>query len=220
MSENNYPKLHNAMWPGLVGKKSMGGDEADISLDQMLDLTARAEVNGVKFDGVDIRTSYGMKSLGHADFAPIYQELDRRKAIVYCHPHEPVFAGGLIPGVSGATIEFCTDSTRAISLHLSLSTNAHPEIDGVTLGHHDASHHGQEPSKLEQLALIEDAEMKVAVDFTFPHGDTNLRKLETRAGGPDATPSGGDDRNDVQPHDSIRPRRIGAGTLIFTGNTL
>ena len=69
----------------------------------------------LKFDGVDIRTSYGMKWLGHADFAPIYQELDRRKAIVYCHPHEPVFAGGLIPGVSGATIEFCTDSTRAIA---------------------------------------------------------------------------------------------------------
>jgi len=43
MSENNYPKLHNAMWPGLVGKKSMGGDEADISLDQMLDLTAKAD---------------------------------------------------------------------------------------------------------------------------------------------------------------------------------
>jgi sugar phosphate isomerase/epimerase len=54
MSANNYPKLHNAMWPGLVGKKSMGGDEADLALDQMLDLTAKAEVNGVKFDGVDI----------------------------------------------------------------------------------------------------------------------------------------------------------------------
>jgi sugar phosphate isomerase/epimerase len=54
MSQNNYPKLHNAMWPGLVGKKSMGGAEADIALDQMLDLTAKAEVNGVKFDGVDL----------------------------------------------------------------------------------------------------------------------------------------------------------------------
>ena len=54
MSQNNYPKLHNAMWPGLVGKKSMGGAEADLALDQMLDLTAKAEVNGVKFDGVDL----------------------------------------------------------------------------------------------------------------------------------------------------------------------
>jgi sugar phosphate isomerase/epimerase len=51
---NNYPKLHNAMWPGLVGKKSMGGEEADLLLDEMIDLTANAEVDGVKFDGIDI----------------------------------------------------------------------------------------------------------------------------------------------------------------------
>jgi len=50
---NNYPKLHNAMWPGLVGKGSPGA-EPGIDLDTMLDLTARAEVNGVKFDGVDL----------------------------------------------------------------------------------------------------------------------------------------------------------------------
>ena len=50
---NNFPKLHNAMWPGLVGKGSPGAEPC-IDLDTMLDLTARAEVNGVKFDGVDI----------------------------------------------------------------------------------------------------------------------------------------------------------------------
>ena len=49
---NTYPKLHNAMWPGLVGK---GADsEPPISLDTMLDLTAATEVGGVKFDGVDL----------------------------------------------------------------------------------------------------------------------------------------------------------------------
>jgi sugar phosphate isomerase/epimerase len=46
------PKLHNAMWPGLVGK---GPDsEPPIDLDTMLDLTAKAEVNGTRFDGVDL----------------------------------------------------------------------------------------------------------------------------------------------------------------------
>lgn len=50
---NQYPKLHNAMWPGLVGKGSPGA-EPGLDLDTMLDLTAKAEVNGVKFDGVDI----------------------------------------------------------------------------------------------------------------------------------------------------------------------
>jgi sugar phosphate isomerase/epimerase len=50
---NNYPKLHNAMWPGLVGKGSPGA-EPSISLDKMLNLTAKAKVDGIKFDGVDI----------------------------------------------------------------------------------------------------------------------------------------------------------------------
>ena len=48
-----YPKLHNAMWPGLVGKGGPGA-EPPIDLDTMLDLTAAAEVDGVRFDGVDL----------------------------------------------------------------------------------------------------------------------------------------------------------------------
>ena len=49
---NNYPKLHNATWPGVVGK---GPDsEPPIPFDDMLKMTAAAEVNGVKFDGVDL----------------------------------------------------------------------------------------------------------------------------------------------------------------------
>ena len=50
---NTYPKLHNAMWPGLVGKASQGGDEPDLSLDTMLELTSAAEVDGQKFEGID-----------------------------------------------------------------------------------------------------------------------------------------------------------------------
>ena len=49
-STHAYPALHNAMWPGLVGK---GPDsEPPIDLDTMLELTAAAEVEGVRFDGV------------------------------------------------------------------------------------------------------------------------------------------------------------------------
>ncbi len=49
---NNYPKLHNATWPGIVGK---GPDsEPPIPFDKMLEMTAAAEVDGVKFDGVDL----------------------------------------------------------------------------------------------------------------------------------------------------------------------
>ncbi len=56
-----------------------------------------------------------------------------------------------------------TNSSRVITL--SLSTGERPEIPGVTLGHHDASHHGLDPAKLEQLALIEEAEIKVFGEF-------------------------------------------------------
>ncbi|MDG2126144.1 MAG: TIM barrel protein [Verrucomicrobiales bacterium] len=50
---NALPKLHNAMWPGLVGKGTDEGQEPPISLERMLELTANAEVNGSKFEGVD-----------------------------------------------------------------------------------------------------------------------------------------------------------------------
>jgi sugar phosphate isomerase/epimerase len=49
---NYAPKLHNAAWPGVVGKGE--GSEPAIDLDTMLDLTAAAEVDGIKFDGVDL----------------------------------------------------------------------------------------------------------------------------------------------------------------------
>jgi len=46
-------KLHNAMWPGLVGKEP-NTDHPPIALDQMLDMTVAANVDGHKFDGVDL----------------------------------------------------------------------------------------------------------------------------------------------------------------------
>jgi sugar phosphate isomerase/epimerase len=49
---HKYPAIHNAMWPGLVGKGP--GAEPPIDLDTMLDLTAAASVNGTTFDGVDL----------------------------------------------------------------------------------------------------------------------------------------------------------------------
>ncbi|MEM7380748.1 MAG: TIM barrel protein [Bacteroidota bacterium] len=52
MQKNNYPKLHNASWPGVVGK---GPDsEPPIPIDTMIELTTNAEVDGVKFDGFDL----------------------------------------------------------------------------------------------------------------------------------------------------------------------
>jgi len=51
--KHSHPRIHNAMWPGLVGKGSPGAEPA-IDLDTMLDVTAKASVDGAKFDGVDL----------------------------------------------------------------------------------------------------------------------------------------------------------------------
>lgn len=52
-----------------------------------------------------------------------------------------------------------TDSTRLITIMLGGSTYV-PPILGVTLGHHDLSHHGKDPGKLAQLRIVELETMK------------------------------------------------------------
>ena len=57
-----------------------------------------------------------------------------------------------------------TDSTRLITIMLGGSTNA-PPIPGVSLGHHDLSHHGKDQTKLDQLKLVELETMKTLRDL-------------------------------------------------------
>lgn len=79
---HNFPKLHNAAWPGVVGK---GPDsEPPIPLETMLDLTAAAEVDGVKFDGVDLFLSEPHVSIdsSDADLEKLAGELKSRNLVV------------------------------------------------------------------------------------------------------------------------------------------
>lgn len=57
-----------------------------------------------------------------------------------------------------------TDSTRLITIMLTGSSNA-PPIQGVSLGHHDLSHHGKDPGKLAQLKIVELETMKTVRDL-------------------------------------------------------
>jgi hypothetical protein len=57
-----------------------------------------------------------------------------------------------------------TDSTRSIALYL-WSHTERLDLPGVAVSHHDASHHGQDEAKIKQLALIEEAEMKLFGEF-------------------------------------------------------
>ncbi len=74
----------------------------------------------LKADGVYMFTNwggkalYGDKYLGDAALAPIYEELNRRKAVIYTHPKDAACCAGAIPGVPGSTIEYSMDTARSI----------------------------------------------------------------------------------------------------------
>jgi hypothetical protein len=57
-----------------------------------------------------------------------------------------------------------TDSTRLFTLSLQNCGFLLP-VPGVTLGRHDLSHHGKDPEKLRQLALVEEAELEALGGF-------------------------------------------------------
>src|SRR5437879_6078340 len=82
----------------------------------------------LKADGVYMYTNWGGKSpygdkyLGDPALAPIYEELNRRKAVVYTHPKDAACCHDSLPNVNGATIEYPMDTTRTIMSLLSTNT--------------------------------------------------------------------------------------------------
>ena len=80
-------------------------------------------------DGVYLQTSYDDKWPGDPAFAPVFDELNRRKAVVFVHPTEPVCCANLIPGIPSNVVEFVFDTTRAIVSFLAGGTFSRcPEI--------------------------------------------------------------------------------------------
>ena len=69
----------------------------------------------LKADGIGLFTDYDAKYLGDPAFTPVLAELDRRKCVVYTHPICPDCCKNLVPGVSEASIEYGTDTTRTIA---------------------------------------------------------------------------------------------------------
>jgi 6-methylsalicylate decarboxylase len=72
----------------------------------------------LKAPGVGLFTSYGGQWLGDKRFDPVFEELNRRKAIVYVHPNTANCCGRLIPEVADTLIEYGTDTTRAIASYI------------------------------------------------------------------------------------------------------
>src|SRR5437667_1875213 len=68
----------------------------------------------LKADGISLFTSYGDKWLGDPAFNPVFEELDRRHAVVYTHPNTANCCRNLLANVGDGAIEWGTDPTRAI----------------------------------------------------------------------------------------------------------
>ena len=68
----------------------------------------------LKADGIGLMTSYGGKWPGDPAFAPVWEELNRRKAVVYFHPNTPGCCGDLVPGAPPSMLEWPYDTGRAV----------------------------------------------------------------------------------------------------------
>jgi len=109
----------------------------------------------LKADGIGLMTSYGDQWLGDAAFAPVWQELNRRRAVVYTHPHAPDCCASLKVGIPATDIEWATDTTRAMaSLLFSGAAARYPEIRWIF------SHGGGTTPFLLSRFLYEEKTMK------------------------------------------------------------
>jgi predicted TIM-barrel fold metal-dependent hydrolase len=72
----------------------------------------------IKAPGVGMMTSYGQRWQGHPDFAPVLEELNRRKAVVFCHPLPAACCTALMPDTAPREpllVEFPYDTGRAVT---------------------------------------------------------------------------------------------------------
>jgi 6-methylsalicylate decarboxylase len=86
----------------------------------------------LKADGIGMMTSYGDKWLGYSYFAPIWEELNRRKATVYTHPDGANCCVNLVEGLPETVVEYGADTTRTIaSLIFSGTSQRYKDINFI-----------------------------------------------------------------------------------------
>jgi 6-methylsalicylate decarboxylase len=86
----------------------------------------------LKADGIGMMTSYGDKWLGYDVFAPVWEELNRRKATVYTHPDGANCCVNLVQGLPETIVEYGADTTRTIaSLIFSGTSQRYKDINFI-----------------------------------------------------------------------------------------
>ncbi|HWE71755.1 MAG TPA: amidohydrolase family protein [Stellaceae bacterium] len=99
-------------------------NQVDASLDEI-----DYAFDTLKVDGVGLMTNLGERWLGDSHYAPLFEVLNRRKAVVFVHPAAPFCCTNLVPDIPDTMIEFATDTTRAIArLIFSGSAARFPDI--------------------------------------------------------------------------------------------
>ena len=78
----------------------------------------------LRAEGIALVTNYEGRYLGDAAFAPVWQELERRKAVVYTHPIQGACCREVKADVSPSTIEYATDTSRTMASILFSGTAA------------------------------------------------------------------------------------------------
>jgi len=69
----------------------------------------------LKADGFQITSNNGEQWPGDPDLLPIFEEFNRRKAVVFIHPFVNKCCHNLVKGINDAVIEYDFDTTRAIT---------------------------------------------------------------------------------------------------------
>jgi 6-methylsalicylate decarboxylase len=124
-------------------------------------------------DGIGLLSDYGDKWPGDPLFVPVFDELNRRKAVVHVHPTVPNCCTSLIPGVLAAVEEYVFDTARAItSLLYSHTFTRCPDIRFI-FSHAGGAFPAIAPRVIR--SLVDNPVKKV----TFAGGDPNveLRRL-------------------------------------------
>ncbi len=115
---HKYPALHNAMWPGLVGK---GPDsEPPIELETMLDMTAATEVDGVSSTASICSSPTRTRSIDASadDLKRLADGVGRRGLVVgsLVAPVWPPTGGGSAMGDEAERKKFLTQVEKACAI--------------------------------------------------------------------------------------------------------